>query len=348
MFLFWWLNMEAEKEYHFNASQLEAGLASLTKLGVTRLLVCDRAITGSRDGFLHFLGRAQQEAPDLFYKFYLEPAVLDGQLCQALSGFYCSLQLPLDATAFAGRKAFERKIGLLNRSGLVFGFDLDFAADGEDSARLFKDRLNLALSLYPNHLDFPQLEEGLPASTKSFSSRDINLAADKAHACTLFYSEGRAVPWFLSVLKPLRISADAFFADFAEWLRCNNLGRDGSGAGVRAGSGVGLADCQLGHQEIERMQLSFLELKYQEKGLEHLLPVVRELVRFNGAFARLVGEDQECELELAFHPDDLGSPYSQDVVAFAENVCMEHCHVRLCWMQDKEGSNFPHWQFVQE
>ena len=70
--------MEAEKEYHFNASQLEAGLASLTELGVTRLLVRDRAITGSRDGFLRFLGRAQQEAPDLFYKFYLEPAVLDG------------------------------------------------------------------------------------------------------------------------------------------------------------------------------------------------------------------------------------------------------------------------------
>lgn len=340
--------MEADKEYHFNASQLEEGLASLTELGVTRLLVRDRGITGNRDGFLRFLGRARQEAPDLFYKFYLDSAVLDGQLCQVLSGFYCSLQVPLDSAALAGRKAFEKKIGLLNRSGLVFGFDLDFGVGEDDSSRLFKDRLNMALSLYPNHLDFPQLEDELPAPTKCFSSRDIGLAADKAHACFLFYSEGRAVPWFLSVLKPLRISADAFFADFAEWLRCNNLGRLGSGAGLRANSGEGGVGCQLSHQEIERMQLSFLELKYQEKGLDHLLLVVRELVRFNGAFARLVGEDQECQMDLLFHPDDLGSPYSQDVVAFGENVCMEHCRVRLCWMQDKEGNNYPDWHFVQE
>ena len=96
---------------------------------------------------------------------------------------------------------------------------------------------------------------------------------------------------------------------------------------------------QLPFSESNRVTLSYDEASrsyyYQRNGI-------------NGAFARLVGEDQECELELAFHPEDLGSPYSQDVVAFAENVCMEHCHVRLCWMQDKEGNNFPHWQFVQE
>jgi hypothetical protein len=94
------------------------------------------------------------------------------------------------------------------------------------------------------------------------------------------------------------------------------------------------------------MQLLFLQLKYQEKGLDYLFPVVQELVRFNGAFGRLVGEDQEAELDLAFHPEDLSSPYSQDLQAFAENVCMEQCRVRLCWMQDKEGNNFPHWQFL--
>ena len=42
--MFWWLNMEAEKEYHFNASQLEAGLASLTELGAGAFSAC-RALT---------------------------------------------------------------------------------------------------------------------------------------------------------------------------------------------------------------------------------------------------------------------------------------------------------------
>ena len=337
--------MEADKEYHFDAAQLETSLSSLQELGIRRLVVEDQAITGSRDGFLGFVQRARDHAPEVFYKFYVKPSVLDGPLCHALSGLYCSLQLSLTGEALTGRKAFERKIGFLNRSGLVFGFDMDIAREEGDSARLFRDRLNLALSLYPNHLDFGCLEHEPPQPTGTFSSKDIELALDKAYSCALFYSAGRAVPWFLSVLAPLRIKGDAFFADFAEWLHCNNLGRRGRGG---AGDGVSANDriCGLSHQEIERMQLVFLRLKYQEKGLVHLLPVVQELVRFNGAFARLVGEDQECELDLAFHPDDLGSPYAQDVQAFAENVCMEQCRVRVCWTQDKEGNSVPHWQFV--
>ena len=339
--------MESEKEYKFNASQLEKDLSSLVGLGITRLIVADEAITSKKERFLRFVGRAQEEAPDIFYKFYLNPSIVDGQVCQELSQLYCSLQLPLTATDLAEKKSFGRKIDFLNRSGLVFGFDLDFAQEEGDSARLFRDRLNFALSLYPNHLDFSCLEQDLPQPTKTFSSKDIGLAADRAYACGLFYSAGRAVPWFLSVLKPLRITPDSFFADFAEWLQCNNLGRQAAAkSGVKASGGANHAIYQLSHQEIEQMQLLFLQLKYQEKGLDYLFSVVQELVRFNGAFARLVGEDQEAELDLAFHPEDLSSPYSQDLQAFAENVCMEQCRVRLCWMQDKEGNNFPDWQFV--
>lgn len=339
--------MESEKEYKFNASQLEKDLSSLMDLGITRLIVADEAITSKKESFLRFVCRAQEEAPEIFYKFYLNPSIIDGQVCQELSQLYCALQLPLAAADLAGKKAFSRKIDFLNRSGLVFGFDLEFAQEEGDSARLFRDRLNFALSLYPNHIDFSCLEQELPQPTKTFSSKDIGLAADKAYACGLFYSAGRAVPWFLSVLKPLRITPDSFFADFAEWLQCNNLGRQNSAkAGVKISGDSNHRMNQLSHQEIEQMQLLFLQLKYQEKGLEYLLPVVQELVRFNGAFGRLVGEDQEAELDLAFHPEDLSSPYSQDVQAFAENVCMEQCRVRLCWMQDKEGNNFPHWQFL--
>lgn len=339
--------MESEKEYKFNASQLEKDLSSLMDLGITRLIVADEAITSKKESFLRFVCRAQEEAPEIFYKFYLNPSIIDGQVCQELSQLYCALQLPLVATDLAEKKAFSRKIDFLNRSGLVFGFDLEFAQEEGDSARLFRDRLNFALSLYPNHIDFSCLDQDLPQPTKTFSSKDIGLAADKAYACGLFYSAGRAVPWFLSVLKPLRITPDSFFADFAEWLQCNNLGRQNSAkAGVKICGDSNHRMNQLSHQEIEQMQLLFLQLKYQEKGLEYLLPVVQELVRFNGAFGRLVGEDQEAELDLAFHPEDLSSPYSQDVQAFAENVCMEQCRVRLCWMQDKEGNNFPHWQFL--
>ena len=72
--------MESEKEYKFNASQLEKDLSSLTDLGITRLIVADEAITSNKEDFFRFVCRAQEEAPDIFYKFYLNSSVIDGQV----------------------------------------------------------------------------------------------------------------------------------------------------------------------------------------------------------------------------------------------------------------------------
>ena len=38
-----------------------------------------------------------------------------------------------------------------------------------------------------------------------FSSKDIDFAKGMAFACKTFYSCGRAVPWFNSILKVLKI-----------------------------------------------------------------------------------------------------------------------------------------------
>jgi hypothetical protein len=43
--------MESEKEYKFNASQLEKDLSSLVGLGITRLIVADEAIASKKSGF---------------------------------------------------------------------------------------------------------------------------------------------------------------------------------------------------------------------------------------------------------------------------------------------------------
>ena len=52
--------MESEKEYKFNASQLEKDLSSLVGLGITRLIVADEAITSKKEGFLRFVSRAKK------------------------------------------------------------------------------------------------------------------------------------------------------------------------------------------------------------------------------------------------------------------------------------------------
>ncbi|MDE5580421.1 MAG: hypothetical protein K2I95_03265, partial [Treponemataceae bacterium] len=82
-------------------------------------------------------------------------------------------------------------------------------------------------------------------------------------------------------------------------------------------------------KEIEKMQLLFLEEKYDEKNLRHVFPAVRDVVLLNGAFSRLAGEGEECSLELSFNPDDLLSPAAMDLPAFCENICMEECRVKI-------------------
>ncbi|MCI5644194.1 MAG: hypothetical protein MR305_00550, partial [Treponema porcinum] len=175
---------------------------------------------------------------------------------------------------------------------------------------------------YPNHIDFPQTENAEENSsakvTGVFSGNDIRYARDIAFACRTFYSAGRAVAWFNSVLKPLRLPASQFFADFAEWQRVNNCD-------YRSG----FVPENEPHSEIEKMQLLFLSMKYEEKKASDVFPVVKDIVLLNGALSRVVAEGIESVIETQYHPDDLLGPESFDLEAFSNDVCMEHCSVRV-------------------
>ncbi len=325
----------AEKEIYYSANQFKNGLSQLVESGVTKLIVHDPKITSTKDKFLNFLELASTDAPEVFYVFYLDPKVLDKEVCFSLSKLYCSLQISLDNSV--DKKMLTKKADLLNRNGLVFGFDLEIVGQKNDTVKIFRDRLDFALSTYPNHIDFSQLGlTNLPSATASFSAKDIKFAFDCAFACSVFYSAGRAVPWFLSLLKPLRIPPSRFFADFSEWLRCNNYSEN-----------KGFDPFAVKHVDIEKMQLLFLQMKYEEKNVSHIFPVAKEIIRLNGAFSRLAGEGEETELELDYNPDDLFSPYSQDVVAFSENVYMEHCLIRIFTAVDEYGQEFPNYKILR-
>ncbi len=226
---------------------------------------------------------------------------------------------PKNSFAF-DKKLFSKKAALLNDANLVFGFLADFAISPNDSIKSFCERLDFAMTLYPNHVEFPQIysDEREERRSATFSSQDISYAQGLAFAAEIFYSCGRAVPWFNSVLKPLKISPSNFFSDFAEWQICNNCG-------FKSREKV----ASLSHKEIEKMQLLFLEEKYDEKNLRHIFPAVRDAVLLNGAFSRLEGEGEECSISLSFSPDDLLSPAALDLSAFCENVCMEKCRVKI-------------------
>ncbi len=360
--------MILKDEYDFDLKDLDSQLATFSQKGITRFSLNGGVFSRDKNSLKDFLLKARKYIPEVFISIPVEAAVIDGEIVSLCQDLFCSLDIFFGAEEiserkkskefradksdsknldekksarnsiskkngaansasekfpqkyFFDKKLFSKKAALLNGANLVFGFLADFAISPNDSIKFFRERLDFAMTLYPNHVEFPQLySDGREEKrTATFSSQDISYAQRLAFAAEIFYSQGRAVPWFNSVLKPLKISPSKFFSDFAEWQICNNCGFKAREKMV-----------ELPHREIEKMQLYFLEEKYDEKNLRHIFPAVRAAVLLNGAFSRLDGEGEESVLELSFSPDDLLSPAALDLTSFCENVCMEKCRVKI-------------------
>ena len=283
---------------------------------------------------LEILQNKAEHNPDEYEAMSLDITDVSREVAQAASEVSCSLDIPLRYEIRTGeqasakpqvlfdKKKYAKKADMLNSFGVVFGFEMDFLRAAGDSLRLFCDRLDFVLNLYPNHLFFPQLDvenpaDSVPKPSSTFNTIDTKKARDIAFAATVFYSYGRAVPWFLAALKPLKMSPAAFLADFAEWQIVDNcaFGRFDAPRAV--------------HKEIEKMQLVFLRQKYEEKHKEHLFSALEDMVKLNGAFSRVIAEDEECVIETTYNPDDVLSPEGMDLAHFVESTVMQHCSVAV-------------------
>ncbi|MCK9170403.1 MAG: hypothetical protein M0P01_08315 [Treponema sp.] len=331
----------SKTEYEFSADEIESKLSEFASMGITELSVHDGILANDRGRILRMMRLIQKNCPDLLFTIRVEASAFDRDVCRQASEMNCTIDMPFHPvsndgkTCLLDKKMYAGRAGMMNDTGLVFGFIMDYASVPGDSFKLFRDRLDFAVSLYPNHIDFPETENvekmlnsaDIPVQTVKptalFAAQDIRYARDISFACRTFYSAGRAVPWFLPVLQPLKISASSFFSDFAEW-------QHGSNCNYRSG----FIPEQVNHKEIEKMQLLFLGTKYDEKGKSELMPVVRDIVMLNGAFSRLTGENEESVVTTAYNPDDLLGPESSDILSFAENVCMEESKVKIFYTPD--------------
>ncbi|WP_407428318.1 hypothetical protein [Treponema sp.] len=318
----------------FSSANLEASLSSFASQKITEFTLQDEEILSHKGKLLHFLQVFGEKAGNVFLTLPVRAELLDMDVCKACSNLYCTLEIPFEGLSKSGaylfdKKFFSRRAQMLNTLGLVFGFDINFASVPADSVKAFRDRLDFALSLYPNHIDFPQLEPDLkssvtlPKSTATFSTQDIKMCREMAFAVSVFYTYGRAVTWFLSVLEPLKMSPSKFFQDFAEWQKINNCS---------LASGWNPAEAK--HAEIEKMQLAFLKFKYEEKNKMQYFEVVSNVVRLNGAFSRCFGEGEESKIELSYNPDELLSGAAMDIPSFFENSFMENSTVKIFMGED--------------
>lgn len=303
-----------------------ARLSEIYESGVTELSLHDASLASDSEKLCSLAQKFLDCAPDMFVSVVVEPHALTKKVIEMFSQLYSSLEIPVRGTEKNGtllfdKKLFSSKAAMLNSSGTVFGFEMEWAVQTGDTFRQFRNRLDFSVSLYPNHIDFPQFEKKefcIPKSTGIYSSKDIDFSRGMAFACLVFYTYGRAVPWFLSVIKPLKISPSSFFADFEEWQLCNNCSFES-----------GFKPAAVAHKDIEKMQLAFIREKYEEKKCTQYLAAAEDLIKLNGAFSRVAEEGEESVVKTSYNPDDILSPYAYDLAQFCDNVTMEECSVKV-------------------
>jgi radical SAM superfamily enzyme YgiQ (UPF0313 family) len=324
--------------------RIEAELEILESGGVSEVFVLDPTFNARGAEALSLLALLAERGGDIHWNFEIRAELVDRAQARAFARLSCSLQIGLQSAdpkvlekigRSIDRKKFAAKARLLDEEGLIYGFDLIYGLPG-DSLAGFRESIDFALSLSPNHLDiFPlavlpgtslferRRELSLDASDEppyllrsspSFSPEDLYEAGRLAAAVRLFYSEGRAVPWFGAVLRPLGLSPSAFLGNL-------DAGTIATGAG---------------HRRIEEAQLAYIEKMYRSRRLERLLPAARDLIRYHGAWSRAFAEGESASFGLSY-PLDLVE--SSDMLDLEEVAATFKPRPRM--VEVKPGKNGP-------
>ena len=304
----------------FSLERLQAELNLFVRKRVAQVFVLDSTFNQDMKRAKEVLGLIRKVAPHIHFHFEVRSEFLDAELARLFSEVNCSLQIGLQSADPGVQKGVRRifnpvdfaaKVALLNEAGAVFGFDLIYGLPG-DTLHGFEQSLDFAIGFYPNHLDIFPLAV-LPGtdlaaradalgisrlttppytvqSTPTFSADDMRAAARLALACDVFYSRGKAVAWFNTVITPLGLTPAEFFRGFGRWLE------------EKGGSGP--AEQDFTDEDIWRMQRSYLELHFSGKRLRKLLPAALDLVDYHYQYAAALLAPQpelptDRELELA-------------------------------------------------
>jgi radical SAM superfamily enzyme YgiQ (UPF0313 family) len=309
--------------------RLKRELALFAESGVGSVFVLDPTFNADKERARRVLDLIAEEGKGIHFHFEVRAESLDRGLAKRFAGIDASLQIGLQTARpeisekvgrHLERGLFASKIGLLNEEGAVFGLDLIYGLPGDDIGG-FRGSLDFALSLYPNNLDifplavlpgtaladeavalgldFDRSSPYLVKSTPTFPARDLAKARDLAAANDLFYNRGRAVPWFNQVLHPLSEKPSFFLEGFSAFMGKRKRPDPADPVGI------------------ERLQLEYLDERYESAGLEFLLPAVWDVVRFNGAYARALAEGMETTIDFNYDPNEVLSPDAVDLDAFA-------------------------------
>lgn len=286
-------------------ARLEAELDLFVRHRVGQIWILDSTFNHPPERGKELLRLLGRKAPHIHVHLEAKADFLDRETARLLGRLSCSVQVGLQSARpevlrrihrkFEPRE-FSRKIQLLNQAGVTFGFDLIYGLPGDDYAG-FRQSLDFALGLTPNHLDiFPlavlpgtelhrdAAELGLRAQTEppyeilespSCTTSDLDACRLLAAAVDLFYNTGRAVAFFSALLRVPGWKASDFLLDFADWgLAVAKIPRERflDGESWQAADVLELQESYLGHlfKNLERPDL---------------LPAALDLLRYHFHYA---------------------------------------------------------------
>lgn len=281
----------------FSLERVEAELRWLAKSGIQQVFVLDSTFNSDRQRAIAILKLIRKIAPRIHFHFEVRSEYLDQQQAELFANITCSLQIGLqsgnsDVLQSVGRNFnradFSAKVGLLNDSGAIFGFDLIYGLPG-DSFSGFRESLDFSLGLLPNHLDIFPLAllpgtllagraaalglEHLPhppytlTAAPTFPPAEMTAAARVARACDIFYSRGKAVSWFMTLATALQLKPSGLLLAFADHLDSEK-------------PGTALTD-----EEIFTLQCGFISKLFAERKAKKLLPLALDLITYNYHYA---------------------------------------------------------------
>ena len=326
--------------------RIEKELKLFAEKDVPQVFVLDPTYNANKERALNLLKMMAKITPNTFYYFEARAEFIDRQIAKAFTKLPCAVQFGLQSSNEAvlknvnrsfNKAQFTKNINILNEEGVIFGFDLIYGLPGDNLAG-FYNSIDFALNLMPNNLELFCLsvlpgtdlfdsakgfgliyEEKAPyhvIETPGFSKDDMKKAAKVSAACNVFYNKGRAVPWFASLMKALQVKPSKFFIDFGNWYS-------------KKGDIETLATNCASHKDVEKIQLEFLGEYLSGGKKQYLLPAIENIIKFNGAISRVTADGTNENLKLAYHPDDLASPYTMDMVFFAKNCGRFSCDVAM-------------------
>ncbi len=292
--------MGDRKVRRYPLERLEQELDYLVARGASQIFALDSTFNTDKKRAKALLRLIRDKAPDVHFHFEVRHELLDKEQAELFAQLTCSLQIGLqsadpEVAGGVGRKfnrdEFSAKVMLLNNSGATFGFDLIYGLPG-DTLEKFKEGLNFALSLYPNHLDIFPLAV-LPGTlvamkaagigmrhlaappytlleSSTFPLADMQQARRLGAASDIFYSRGKAVAWFNGVARGLKLQPVELLERFAQWLLVR-LKRE-------------FDEAEFEDVEICTLQRAFLTALFVERKAQKLLPAALDCVDYHYAY----------------------------------------------------------------